>query len=266
MLRYHQGVLMPLVENPNEIINLKKPIEKLYYKGCLELLKRPKVSIVGTRSPSLYTQNYIFLLAKALSSRGVCIVSGAAMGVDAIAHKGAGANNTIAVMGNGLDMRYPAINTDIIEQIELQGLVLSQFDDGFRPTQWSFVLRNELVVALGDILIVAEADKESGSMRSALYAQEQGKDIFVLPHQLDKSHGTNTLLAEGKAEAIWDIEQFASSYGAIPSGVGIKKDDFFYFCQQNPTLDEAIVRFKDRVYEAELLGEIVVENGRVRLA
>ncbi|HHO42494.1 MAG TPA: DNA-processing protein DprA [Epsilonproteobacteria bacterium] len=257
---------MQKVENPSEIIKTKKPPSTLFYKGSLELLKRPRVSIVGARKPSLYTQNYTFLLAKALSKRGVCIVSGAAMGVDAIAHKGAGAENTIAVVGNGLDIRYPSINRDLIEEIEKSGLVLSQFEEGFKPTKWSFVLRNELVVALGDILIVAQANLDSGSMRSVAYAQEQSKEIFVLPHQLGESQGTNGLLASGDAKAIWDIDQFASLYGDIPSSDGIKKDDFFYFCQQNPTLDETILLFQDRVYEAELLGEIVIENGRVRLA
>lgn len=89
---------------------MKKYPSKLFYKGDLALLQRPKVSIVGTRRPSNYTRQFTYSLAKALSKRGVCVVSGVAMGVDAVAHSGAEEDNTIAVVANGLDIRYPAVN------------------------------------------------------------------------------------------------------------------------------------------------------------
>ena len=89
---------------------MKKYPSTLFYTGNVDLLKRPKVSIVGTRRPSNYTPQLTHELAKSLSKRGVCIVSGAVMGVDAIAHEGVGTNNTIAVVANGLDIRYPAVN------------------------------------------------------------------------------------------------------------------------------------------------------------
>jgi len=243
---------------------MKKHPKTLFYKGDLGLLERPKVSIVGTRRPSIYTQNFTYALAKALSKRGVCVVSGAAMGVDAMAHSGAGEENTIAVVANGLDIRYPRINNKLIENIENEGLVLSQFDDGFRATGWSFVVRNELVVALGDILIVTEADLNSGSMRSVEYALKMQKEIFVLAHRIDESLGTNRLLLEGNATPIYDIEAFASRFGKAPNS-DIQKDEFFYFCQTSPTFDDAIAKFGDRVYEAELEGLLTIHNGIVRL-
>jgi len=243
---------------------MKKYPTELFYKGDLEMLKRPKVSIVGTRRPSLYTQQFTYTLAKALAARGTCVVSGAAMGVDAIAHEGAGVENTIAVVANGLDIRYPVLNASLIEKIEQHGLMLSQFNDGFRAIGWSFVVRNELVVALGELLIVTEADLNSGSMRSVEYALKMGKEVWVLPHRLNESLGTNRLLSEGKAKAIQDIETFVSRFGqAVESDV--PKDDFFYFCQTSPTFDETVERFGDRVYEAELGGEITIHNGIVRL-
>lgn len=243
---------------------MKKYPSTLFYKGDLELLHRPKVSIVGTRRPSNYTRQLTWTLANSLAKRGVCVVSGAAMGVDTIAHTGAGEDNTIAVVANGLDIRYPAVNKGMIESIEQKGLVLSQFNDGFRATGWSFVVRNELVVALGDSLIVTEADLSSGSMRSVEYALKMGKKIFVLPQRLDESLGTNLLLHHKQATAIYDIEAFASMYGQIADD-GLEKDDFFYFCQTTPTFDESIKRFGDRVYEAELEGKITIQNGIVRL-
>jgi DNA processing protein len=204
------------------------------------------------------------MLAKALSLRGVCIVSGAAMGVDAIAHEGAGSANTIAVVANGLDIRYPIINQNMIENIEKNGLVMSQFNNGFRATGWSFVVRNELVVALGDILIVAEADLDSGSMHSAEYALKMGKQIYVLPHRLSESLGTQKLLEEDSAIAITNIDSFVSKFGEAVKSC-IEKDEFFYFCQSFPTFDETLEKFGDRVYEAELDGIITIDNGTVRL-
>lgn len=243
---------------------MKKYPQELFYKGDLRLLDRPKVSIVGSRKTSLYTQDFTYSLAQALSKRGICVVSGAAMGVDAIAHSGAGVENTIAVVANGLDIRYPAINKGLIEAIENHGLVLSQFNDGFRATGWSFVVRNELVVALGDILIVTEAELDSGSMRSVEYALTMGKEIYVLAHRVNESLGTNRLLLEGKATPIYDIESFADRFGNV-ADTSVQRDEFFYFCQRTPTFDESIEKYGDRVYEAELEGIITIQNGIVRL-
>ncbi|SFV53182.1 Rossmann fold nucleotide-binding protein Smf possibly involved in DNA uptake [hydrothermal vent metagenome] len=247
-----------------ELKSMKKYPDKLYVKGNIELLKRPKISIVGTRRPSAYTKRYTYELAKSISSRGVTIVSGAAMGVDAIAHQGATTHNTIAVMANSLNFRYPSVNKNLIEDIEKNGLTISQFESDFRATAWSFVLRNEIVVSLGESLIITEADEDSGSMRSAEYAIKMGKKIYVLPHQLGDSSGTNQLLRDGLAEPIYDIERFASQFGQAVE-CDIPKDDFFYFCQKSPTLDETIENFGDRIYEAELDGLVKIENGLVKL-
>jgi len=257
-------MIVSISEHIKELENMKKYPKELYAIGKQELLKRPKVSIVGTRRPSNYTKQFTYSLAQALSKRGVAIVSGVAMGVDAIAHHASKPENTIAVVANSLDIRYPAINKNLIEAIERQGLILSQFPATFKATPWSFVVRNELVVALGDVLIVTEADENSGSMRSVEFALKMGKKIYVLPQKLDESRGTNKLLEKGLATAIYNIESFANNYGIEPSN-DIIKDEFFYFCQKSPTLDSAIEKFEDRVYEAELEGIIKIENGRIYL-
>ena len=244
--------------------SMKSYPKTLWARGDLSLLNRPKVSIVGTRRPSAYTRQIIYTLSKELSARGICIVSGGAMGVDAIAHQGAGVNNTISVMATSLDIRYPKVNSELIKNIEQNGLTLSQFSPSFRATPYSFVLRNEIVVALGDFLIVAEADINSGSMHSVKYALEMKKRVFVLPHRLGESMGTNSLLEDGLATAIYNIEAFVSQFGSSVDN-SIDRDDFFYFCQKEPTLDSTIEKFGDRVYEAELEGIIVIENGLIRL-
>ncbi len=248
-----------------ELESMKKYPKELYAIGNLELLRRPKVSIVGTRRPSGYTKEFTLSISKSLASRGVCVVSGVAMGVDALAHIGAGYANTIAVVANSLDIRYPSVNRQLIEGIEKEGLMLSQFAPTFKATPWSFVVRNEVVVALGDVLIVTEADLNSGSMRSVEFALKMGKEIYVLAHRLNESRGTNELLEKGLAKPIYSIEEFTNRYGVIPKDDEVIKDEFFYFCQTSPTLDLAVNRFGSRVYEAELCGEIMIENGLVRL-
>ncbi len=252
-------------EHIHALESMKKYPKALYTLGDTALLQRTKVSIVGTRRPSLYTQQQTKILASALAKRGICLVSGAAMGVDALVHQGAGLNNTIAVVANSLDIRYPSVNRHLIEGIEKEGLMLSQFPVTTKAAPWSFVVRNELVVALGEVLIVTEADENSGSMRSVEFALKMGKQIYVLPHRLGESLGTNKLLEEGVALPIYNIETFADNYGVIPQNETIEKDEFFYFCQTSPTFDDAIAKFADRVYEAELEGLICIENGLVRL-
>ncbi len=250
-----------LEENINSLDLMKKRPKELFYIGNKELLKRKKVSIVGTRRPSQYTKEFTFTLAKELAKREVIVVSGAAMGVDAIAHKAAGAQNTIAVMANGLDIKYPAVNKKLIEEIYQNGLALSFFKEGFRATKWSFVARNELVVALGDILIVTEADLNSGSLRSVEYALGMNKEIYVLPHRLNESLGTNNLLKNNQAKAIYDIEEFANRFGEIKS----KDDEFLEYLKQNPSLEDALKKFGDRIYEAELEGIITIEYGEIKV-
>jgi len=216
-----------LHEHIDALDSMGKYPEPLWCIGNKKLLEYPKVSIVGTRRPGLYSQTQTANLVRELVRRGVVIVSGAAMGIDAVAHSAAGADNTIAVMANGLDIRYPAVNRTLIESIEKNGLVLSQFEIGSRPGNWSFVVRNEIVVALGEKLVIAEADENSGSVRSAEYAVKMGKEIYVFPHRLGESAGTHRLLREGLAKPIYSISDFAAMFGnAVDRSV--ERDDFFY--------------------------------------
>ena len=247
-----------------ELKSMKKYPKELYFLGNTSLLNRKKISIIGSRKPNQYAREKTQELAKKLSSSGVCIVSGGALGVDAISHKAAGSENTIVVAATGLDKRYPAINAKLIADVESKGLVLSQFPKGSPSTKYNFVLRNELVVALGDILVVTYADLKSGSMRSVEYALKMGKEIYVLSHRIGESEATNRLLLEGKAKAIYDIDLFVKEFG-VSDLEEKKSDDFLEFCRSHPTYDSALKKFPSRVFEAELSGEIEVVNGLISL-
>jgi len=245
-----------------ELDSMKKYPKELAYIGNTELLKKRKVSIVGSRNPTQYTKQYTHILAQELSKNNICIVSGAAMGVDAIAHNAAGVNNTIAVAGTGLDIRYPVINRDLIKNIENQGLMLSQFKNDQGATRYTFPLRNELVVALGDVLVVTQADLKSGTMRSVEFALKMEKPIFVLPHRVDESKGTNSLLEQGLATAIYDIDKFISNFIGYKNEIK-HSDPFLEYCKSNPTYDEVALKYAQQLFEYELLGKISIENGLV---
>jgi len=257
-------ILDRLTEEILELGSMKKYPPNLFFRGNKNLLTKRKISIVGTRKPSKYSRELTHRLASLLSKRDVCVVSGGAMGIDAVAHLGAGCSNTIAVLPCGVDIKYPAVNKNLLTDIEQNGLLLSQFDNNFKATPWSFVVRNELVVALGDVLVVAEAELDSGSMRSVEFALKMKKDIYVFPQRLGESSGTNKLLDDTKAKAIYDIEKFCDMFSGVESK-NIKLDKFQDFCKTNPTYEETLKKFPDKIFEAELSGEIMVKNGLVYL-
>ena len=244
-----------------ELKLMKKYPHTIYYLGNISLLQKPKVSIVGTRRPINYSKQKTDLLVKSLVSAGFCIVSGAAMGIDAIAHKSAGASNTIAVVANGLDLYYPKINKNLIEAIQNEGLILSTYAQGETAKAYHFVQRNEIVVALGEVLIVSQADMNSGSLRSVEYALKMGKEVYVLPHRIGESEGTNQLIKQNKAKVIYDIDQFVQDLSKNEIKIQASTDEFLEYCKTNPTYDEAIISHGQKVFEYELLGKINVENG-----
>ena len=246
-----------------ELENMKKYPKELYFIGNTQLLKRKKVSIVGTRRPSNYTKEFTYKLASKLSQNGICIVSGAAMGVDSIAHSGAGINNTIAVVANGLDIRYPSVNKNLILDIEKNGLMLSAYKENEKARNYTFVHRNEIVVALSEFLIVSEADLDSGSLTSVNYALKMGKEVFTIPHRINESLGTQNLVKKGLIKVIYDVDEF------IYKTCGLKnkniEDEVLLFCKNNPTYESAIQKFPNKIFEYELEGKIKIENGKIQV-
>jgi DNA processing protein len=247
-----------------ELSSMKNYPKEIFCSGNESLLKRKKISIVGSRKPTKYSRQVTQELALKLSRAGVCIVSGGAMGIDAMAHSGAGSANTISVLPCGIHLKYPKVNATLLSEIEKNGLLLSQFAPDFNAAPWSFVARNELVVALGDVLIVCEAELGSGSMRSVEFALAMGKEIYVLPQRLGESGATQELLKNGQAQAIYDIDAFVQKFG-VEELVNVAEDEFRLFCKTNPSYEELLKKYPQRAFEAELSGEIKIVNARVKL-
>lgn len=188
----------------------------LYQKGGFLREDRYAIAVVGSRKPTDYGVSVAGRLSEDLASMGFTIVSGMARGIDSLCHRGAlkAGGRTVAVLGSGLDIPYPPENKSLMEKIALQGCVISEFPPGTRPEKENFPKRNRLIsgIALGTLIV--EATDNSGSLITAEYALEQGREVFAVPGNVTcvNAQGTNTLIRRGailvrKAEDI--LEELA---------------------------------------------------------
>jgi DNA processing protein len=182
------GIITPLdKEYPLNFLELNDAPFVIYYKGRLELLTSKCFTIVGTRSPSLYGKKMAKIFAQELSASGLTIVSGLATGIDGFAHRftlDAG-GDTIAILGNGHNEIYPAVNYELYKEITQKGLAISEFLPEFKGTVYSYPRRNRLLAALSMGVLVVEAGEKSGTMYTVEYALEQGKSVFALAGAAD---------------------------------------------------------------------------------
>ena len=172
----------------------------LYWKGQYNV-DRPCVAIVGTRRATLYGQSVARKFAAELSRLGFCIVSGLARGSDSAAHEGAleAGGKTVAVLGCGLDIVYPPENLELYQRIAAAGAVASEFPFGRRADRQTFPMRNRVVAGMCEAVIVVESDKAGGSMITARFAGEQGRQIMAIPGRIDQasSAGCHQLIRDG---------------------------------------------------------------------
>ncbi|SDB10615.1 DNA-processing protein DprA [Eubacterium oxidoreducens] len=210
-------------EYPAVLKEIYDPPYALYYYGNLELLKRQKIAIVGARRCSDYGAKTARVLAHGLAHRGNCIVSGMAEGIDAYAHAGAleGVGKTIAVLGCGVNVCYPAKNRALYKAMKEQGLIISEYGPGVQPVAWHFPMRNRIISGLSEKVIVVEAKEKSGSLITADAALDQGKDVYAVPGRLldPLSKGCNELIRQG-AGIISDADAFLSQYNACVLELG----------------------------------------------
>ena len=242
---------------PEPLNRLKNPPKQLNFIGDTSLLSLPKIAVVGSRKASVYTKECVTALCAALKSANVCVVSGGAIGVDITAHKAA-MPRTIGIFASGLDTIYPSQNKVAINEIYTKALALSEYNEGEPPLAYRFLERNRIVVALSQALVVAQADPKSGSMQSARMAKELGVPIFTLPQRLGESDGTNELIASGAANLINDFDEFALRFGGKPAPA--QEDEVIKFCKNGASLDAALAKFGDKIYEYELEGKLRISG------
>jgi DNA processing protein len=176
----------------------------LHTRGRWPPPEGPRAAIVGSRRPSPYGEAVAEQLASDLAAAGVIVVSGLALGIDAAAHRGAlvAGGTTVAVMGTGVDIVYPAAHGRLAEEILAGGgALVSQFPDGTLPRRHNFPARNLTMAALADAVVVVEAAEGSGALITAAAALELGKDVMAVPGSVFSplSVGTHGLIRDGAA-------------------------------------------------------------------
>lgn len=191
-------------KNENYPIKIKECLsdyKPIYYRGNLSLLDKPSIAIVGSRKASAYGKSCARALAKCAVEYGAVVVSGLALGIDSEAHSACLENRgeTIAVLANGVDVFYPKRNQALQKRIEETGLIISEYEDGTRAQRYTFPVRNRIISALSDAIVIVEAGSRSGSLITAECAQEQGKEVYSIPGNITSpgSLGTNKLIRDG---------------------------------------------------------------------
>ncbi|MFZ7132084.1 MAG: DNA-processing protein DprA [Eubacteriales bacterium] len=187
---------------PDILKHIHNPPPILYYKGNIqEDLFHHCISIVGSRKASYYGLKMSEKTAYELSKGDITVVSGLARGIDTTAHVGAlkAQGRTIAVLGNGVDVAYPKENKHLYHRIAETGLILSEFPPGTPPMAYNFPRRNRIISGLSMGTVIIEASLKSGSLITAKYALEQGREVYALPGNVNNlnSMGTNALIREG---------------------------------------------------------------------
>ncbi|WP_028536785.1 DNA-processing protein DprA [Paludibacterium yongneupense] len=183
----------------------------LFARGRCELLASPMLAVVGSRHPTPQGRSTARDFAAGLAASGYTVVSGLAHGIDSAAHEGALGSqaSTVAVVGTGIDRVYPAANRDLAHRIAAQGLILSEFPLGSPPLAAHFPRRNRIIAGLGRACLVVEAGIASGSLITARYALEAGREVMALPGSIHnpQARGCHRLLKEGArlVESLDDI-------------------------------------------------------------
>ena len=186
---------------PRGLLEISDPPPLLYLKGNSGLLQRDAIAIVGSRNATEQGIENARAFARELSRNGLTIVSGLALGIDTAAHRGglASPGASIAVVATGLDTVYPARNRDLAHEIAHQGLLVSEFALGTKPLAGNFPRRNRLISGMSKGVLVVEAAARSGSLITARYALEQGREVFAIPGSVHSplSRGCHALIKQG---------------------------------------------------------------------
>lgn len=205
---------------PYYLKNIYDPPVVLYYKGKIKKNEKA-IAFVGSRKATSYGIEIAENLAYETARLGITVVSGMARGIDTIAHKGAlkGQGRTISVIGCGLDIVYPKENKGLMDDIANNGAVISEYLPGVIPLQWNFPARNRIISGISLGVVVIEASSGSGSLITASYALEQGREVFAVPGNINRinSEGTNMLIKEGAklVMGVKDILEELSIYNLV---------------------------------------------------
>jgi len=224
---------------PKTLKETNSPPFVLYCKGNIDLLKTNCIAIVGTRRMSKYGKEITYKFAYELASAGLTVVSGLADGVDSESHKATldAKGNTIAVLGCGVNICYPATNQKLYDRIlESKGLIISEHKPNEKPMTFYFPARNRIIAGLSKGVLITEATEKSGSMHTKEYALENNRDLFVVPGRITDiySKGCNAIIKSCQSTMVLSPNEIINAYCGV-----IVQDEDTIIVQTN--MDEQIV-------------------------
>jgi len=188
-------------EYPPQLLEIPDPPLLLYVKGQCALLSQPAIAVVGSRNATVQGVLNAERFSMALSQAGLCVISGMALGIDTAAHRGAlrGPGATVAVIGTGADVVYPARNHALAHDIATGGCLVSEYPLGMPGITSNFPQRNRIISGLSRGVLVVEAAAQSGSLITARLAGEQGRDVFAVPGSIHSplTKGCHLLIRQG---------------------------------------------------------------------
>lgn len=212
---------------PEALKQINDPPVVLHCRGNYQWLSAAfnGIGVVGTRSPSEYGRQYGFDLSAQIAKRGEAIISGMAMGIDAVAHLGAlqAKGKTVAVLGCGVNICYPKYNSKLYQQLSKEGLIVSEYQADAPAQSMHFPERNRIIAGLSRSCLVIEAAKKSGSLITAEMVIDLGREVYALPGPLysAKSAGCHWLMREG-ASPIVDLETLLSDLSLKTVNLGMQ--------------------------------------------
>lgn len=196
---------------PELLARIARPPAELFVEGRTDLLHGPALAVVGSRHPTPAGRENAEAFSAALSAAGITVVSGLARGIDAAAHRGAlsGIGSTVAVLGVGPDRVYPPSHRDLQQTIARSGCVISEFPPGMAALPGNFPRRNRIIAGLSLGCLVVEATLDSGSLKTARDALDEGREVFAIPGSIHapQSRGCHALIRQGAAlvESLADL-------------------------------------------------------------
>lgn len=211
-------------EFPSRLKNIPDPPEQLYCAGDISLLQEDSVAVVGSRKYTVYGKTVAMMIGRRLAECGIPVVSGLALGIDAFSHQGAldAGGKVIGVLAGGLQRMTPKSNLGLMKRgLEMGGLVVSEYPPDVQPRPFSYPLRNRIISGLGKILVVVEANFNSGALITAQHASNQGRTVYAVPGNINSqfSAGSNFLIRDG-ASPLVVIDDLVRDLGKDPGDTG----------------------------------------------
>lgn len=273
---------------PQELASDPSAPALIFTRGSLSTVQSRRVGIIGSRHATAYGRTFATMLGRAMASNGVSVISGLARGIDAAAHRGAlGAQSEsalasrgletcgrpVGVVASGLDVIYPPEHGTLWEDVATRGLLLSESPPGTVPAPFRFPLRNRIIAALSEVLVVVESKIDGGSMITVRHALRRGITVMAVPGATSTraSEGTNVLLRDGALVALSPEDVFTAldldtrrqvPYADIrPRPVGVDAEILDLFDAEPLTLDDVVARRGD--WSMSSLGQVALSLGRL---